>query len=150
MSGGRSRRITAGFSQMLFGFLLLITTPPLLHTHLPPPPEACDSPEQAAHYHFQVRPPFIMSQEKVKNYKRYAECSWSSVSQLVWMFLVRISPRRHAVILFEVFPLFSSVLPINFVNMKAFIKQESADKRNRPDQVIRLLLSNPVASNCMT
>jgi hypothetical protein len=30
---------------------LLITIPLLLHTHESPPPEVCDSPDQAAHYH---------------------------------------------------------------------------------------------------
>jgi hypothetical protein len=33
-----------------FGLLPLITIPPLLHTHLSPPHEVCDSPDQAAHY----------------------------------------------------------------------------------------------------
>jgi hypothetical protein len=32
-------------------FYLLILIPLLLLTHLPPPPEMCDRPEQAAHYH---------------------------------------------------------------------------------------------------
>jgi hypothetical protein len=34
-----------------FGLPPLILIPPLLHTHLSPPPEVCDSPDQAAHYH---------------------------------------------------------------------------------------------------
>jgi hypothetical protein len=32
-------------------FLLLVITPPLLHTQLTPPHDVCDSPEQATHYH---------------------------------------------------------------------------------------------------
>jgi hypothetical protein len=32
-------------------FPLIIIIPPLLHTHLSPPHEVCDSPDQAAHYH---------------------------------------------------------------------------------------------------
>jgi hypothetical protein len=34
-----------------FGFLQLVITPPLLHTHLSPPHEVCDSSDQAPHYH---------------------------------------------------------------------------------------------------
>jgi hypothetical protein len=33
------------------GFPPLIIIPPLLHTHLSPPHEVCDSPDQAEHYH---------------------------------------------------------------------------------------------------
>jgi hypothetical protein len=33
------------------GFPLLSIIPPLAHTHVSPPPEVWDSPEQAAHYH---------------------------------------------------------------------------------------------------
>jgi hypothetical protein len=32
-------------------FPLLIITPPLLHTHQPPPHEMCGNPDQAAHCH---------------------------------------------------------------------------------------------------
>jgi hypothetical protein len=32
-------------------FALMITTPPLLHTHLPPPHGVSDSPDQTAHQH---------------------------------------------------------------------------------------------------
>jgi hypothetical protein len=32
-------------------FLLKTIIPPLLHTHLSPPQEECDSPDQATHYH---------------------------------------------------------------------------------------------------
>jgi hypothetical protein len=39
-----------GGSPSVFGFLLLIIIPPLLHTHVQPLPDVCDSPEQAAHY----------------------------------------------------------------------------------------------------
>jgi hypothetical protein len=39
------------FPPRLFGFPLLVTIPPLFHTHLSPPLEVCDSPKQAAHYH---------------------------------------------------------------------------------------------------
>jgi hypothetical protein len=39
------------FSPQLFCFPPLITIPPLLHNHLSPPHEVCDSPDQAAHYH---------------------------------------------------------------------------------------------------
>jgi hypothetical protein len=34
-----------------FNFHMLITIPPLLHTHPSLPLEVCDNPEQAAHYH---------------------------------------------------------------------------------------------------
>jgi hypothetical protein len=40
------------FSEFLH-FPLFITIPPLLHTHLSPPHEVCDSPEKAAHCHTQ-------------------------------------------------------------------------------------------------
>jgi hypothetical protein len=40
-----------GFSPNLFAFPLLLIIPPLLHTHLSPPVEFCDSYEQAAYYH---------------------------------------------------------------------------------------------------
>jgi hypothetical protein len=33
------------------GFTLLIIVLPFLHTHLSPPHEVCDNPDQAAHYH---------------------------------------------------------------------------------------------------
>jgi hypothetical protein len=36
---------------LVLSFPLLITIPPLLYTHLSPPHEVCDSPDQAAHYH---------------------------------------------------------------------------------------------------
>jgi hypothetical protein len=36
-----------------FSFPLLIINLPLLQTHLSPPDEVCDSPDQAAHYHTQ-------------------------------------------------------------------------------------------------
>jgi hypothetical protein len=48
----RGRSMTgASFPPSLFGFSLLITIPPLLHTHISPPPEVRDDPNQAAHYH---------------------------------------------------------------------------------------------------
>jgi hypothetical protein len=40
-----------GPAASLFAFLLLIIILPLLHTHLSPPSEVCDSPDHAAHYH---------------------------------------------------------------------------------------------------
>jgi hypothetical protein len=43
--GGRSCN-GAGFTPNSSGFI-----PPLLHTHLSPPHEVCDIPDQAAHYH---------------------------------------------------------------------------------------------------
>jgi hypothetical protein len=39
------------FFSQFFCFPPLITILPLLHTHLPPPHEVCDSPDQAAQYH---------------------------------------------------------------------------------------------------
>jgi hypothetical protein len=39
-----------GFPPSFFSFPLLITSPPLLHTHLLPLPEVCHSPYQAARY----------------------------------------------------------------------------------------------------
>jgi hypothetical protein len=39
------------FLRVIFGFPLLLIIPPLLHNHLSPPPEVCDGPDQAAHYH---------------------------------------------------------------------------------------------------
>lgn len=47
---GRSGSGT-GFAPSLFGFPLLIIIPRLLHTHLSPLPQACNSSGQAAHYH---------------------------------------------------------------------------------------------------
>jgi hypothetical protein len=47
--GGR-HGTEAGFLRVLW-FPPLIIIPPLLHTHLSPPHEMCDSPDQAAHYH---------------------------------------------------------------------------------------------------
>jgi hypothetical protein len=40
-----------GFLRFVSGSPLIITIPPLLHTHLSQPHEVCDSPDQAAHYH---------------------------------------------------------------------------------------------------
>jgi hypothetical protein len=39
------------FLSELFGFPLSNIIPPLLHTHLSPPHEMCDSPDQVAHNH---------------------------------------------------------------------------------------------------
>jgi hypothetical protein len=41
----------AGFSPISLVFLLLFIIPPLLHTHLSPLHEMCNSSDQAAHYH---------------------------------------------------------------------------------------------------
>jgi hypothetical protein len=49
--GGAKSGTGAGFTPSFFCFPLLIIIPPLLHTHLLLPPEMCDSPDQAAHYH---------------------------------------------------------------------------------------------------
>jgi hypothetical protein len=49
--GGRSGWDYSRFVSQFFGAPLLIIIPPLLHTHLSPPYEVCDSPDQAAHYH---------------------------------------------------------------------------------------------------
>jgi hypothetical protein len=48
-----------------FSVSLLIMIPSLLHTHLSPPAEVCDSPEQAAQYHFisHSSPGWIQSKE---------------------------------------------------------------------------------------
>jgi hypothetical protein len=46
-----SCEIHGGPSWFLSQFPLPIITPPLLHTHLSPPPVVCNSPDQAAHYH---------------------------------------------------------------------------------------------------
>jgi hypothetical protein len=48
--GGQSGTGT-GFPPSSSVSLLLVTIPPLLHTHLSPPHEVSDSPDQAAHYH---------------------------------------------------------------------------------------------------
>jgi hypothetical protein len=44
-------KVALGTSQEFFGFLLLVRIPPLLHNHLSPPHDVCDSPDQAAYYH---------------------------------------------------------------------------------------------------
>jgi hypothetical protein len=36
---------------IITGFSPVNIIPPLLHTHLSPPHEVCDSPDQASHYH---------------------------------------------------------------------------------------------------
>jgi hypothetical protein len=43
------------FLRDLFCIPLLIIIPTLLHTHLSPPHELCDSPDQVAHYHTSVQ-----------------------------------------------------------------------------------------------
>jgi hypothetical protein len=48
--GGQSG-IGTGFSPSFYNFPPLIIIPPLLHTHLSPLFEACDSPDQAAQHH---------------------------------------------------------------------------------------------------
>jgi hypothetical protein len=48
--GGRSG-IGQGFSSSSTVFLLLVIIPSLLHIHLPPLHEVCNSSGQAAHYH---------------------------------------------------------------------------------------------------
>jgi hypothetical protein len=40
-----------GFSLRVIRFSPVNINPPLLHTHLSPPHQVCDSPDQAAHYH---------------------------------------------------------------------------------------------------
>jgi hypothetical protein len=39
------------FLRVSFSAFLLIVIKPLLHAHLSPLPDMCDSPDQAAHYH---------------------------------------------------------------------------------------------------
>lgn len=48
--GGQSG-IEAGTSMSSFEFPLLLITPSLLHTHLSPPPEVCNSLNQRVHHH---------------------------------------------------------------------------------------------------
>jgi hypothetical protein len=45
------RSDSSRFFSEFFGFPLLIFILPLLHTHLSPPHEVCDSLDQTAHYH---------------------------------------------------------------------------------------------------
>jgi hypothetical protein len=51
MIRGRRNNTLVGFLPSSSVFPLLIIIPPLLHTHLSPPHEVCDSPDQEAHYH---------------------------------------------------------------------------------------------------
>jgi hypothetical protein len=50
--GGQSGTTAGYYPSFLFGFLLLtIIIPPFINIYLLLPHEACDSPDQAAHYH---------------------------------------------------------------------------------------------------
>jgi hypothetical protein len=51
---GRGSSTRVGFTPNSLCFLLLIPIPPLLHPQLLLPPDMCDRPDHAAHYHILV------------------------------------------------------------------------------------------------
>jgi hypothetical protein len=70
----------------LFGFPLLVIIPPLLHTHLSPPHEMYDSPDQDVHYHIlclQLRA-FSLTRHLAALGVRLFFCAWLCVPRVAF------------------------------------------------------------------